>query len=231
VFEEGNEIVIEVAATTAGSHQGLQDFQAYNDASLARAILGVSDAVDPGKNGSQAAVGTRAGAAMDPRMVTDGMMIADGFQQTLFRQLIEMNPHRWPVPVSEVPTPIMRLRTADDEVRRDHSDLEAELSALGTPTDLRASDGPEPAAQSVDSTAMNGAQTQGALEIATAANTGAISRDQAVALLSVAFPTMSSAEAARIAGAGQPVEPPVPTPEAAPAVPATRKPRKRKDAQ
>lgn len=210
VFEKDNEIVVEVSAQSARSHEALRDYKKENTQAKARAILGVGDAVDAGANGSQAAVGTRVGAALDPRMVVDGLMVGDGFHLTTFRQIIEMNPHRWAalgVTPEQVPVPVMRLRTADDEVRRDHSDLEAELAAVGKPIDVRGSDGPLPDQSTegdLQKQALNGAQTASALEIATAANAGTISREQAISLLTVAFPSMSPSDANQIAGSGPP---------------------------
>ena len=129
VIELPNELIVEAAAAAAGSHEAYRDYMTYRDAEITKAWLGASDIVDPGKHGSQSAVDTRASITTDPRMVTDGEALAASLQRTLFKQLIALNPGKFGCPVEQVPIPSMKLKTADDEVHRDPTDLAAEQQA------------------------------------------------------------------------------------------------------
>lgn len=126
VVEEGVTIEAQAAAAATKSWEGYQAYLTRRDAQLAKAWLGASDIVSPGEHGSQAAVDTRASVALDPRMVTDGDAFAASMERALFKSLIALNPHKWGCPVEHVPVPVMRLKTADDEVHRDQSDLAQE---------------------------------------------------------------------------------------------------------
>lgn len=115
---EGHEITLIDSATKSGD--GYQAYLTYRKNEQTKAWLGTSDAVDPGANGSRAAVDSRTGAMMDPRMVSDGQDLAETLQSTLFTQLIALNLHKFGVgDASQVPVPMMRFRTADDEVKVD----------------------------------------------------------------------------------------------------------------
>jgi len=131
VIEEGGELVVLPTAAAASSWESYQAYMGYTDGSLTKAWLGATDLVDPGKVGSQAAVGVRAGITVDPRMVTDGSNFAASMRATLFKQLIVANAHKFTVRPDQIPIPEMRMRTADDEVKRDHSDFQAETDASG----------------------------------------------------------------------------------------------------
>lgn len=119
VIEEGDKIVIEQAGTQAKGDDSFDKYQQFVQRSLAKAWLGASDIVDPGANGSQAAVTTRTSATTDPRMVTDGVRLANTLKRTLFKQLLLRNAHKFQWPIGMIPLPEMKLKTADDEVKTD----------------------------------------------------------------------------------------------------------------
>lgn len=130
VIEEGNDIVVEAAAQAAASTKH-EDYMRFANEGLAKAWLGSSDLVEPGANGSQAAVSTRAGATTDPRMVTDGKLFATSMRMSIIRQLVSFNAHRIAPGMSEdkIPLPIMRMKTAHDEVRPDLGGAAGDLAA------------------------------------------------------------------------------------------------------
>ncbi len=147
VIEEGTEIVVEAAAQAAASTKH-EDYMRFSNEGLAKAWLGSSDMVEPGANGSQAAVSTRAGATADPRMVTDGRMLCTSIRGSLFKQLIRFNTHRFGgVSEDKIPVPLMRLKTAHDEVRPDLGGAAADMQATvqGRPGDAPAPDASKPA--------------------------------------------------------------------------------------
>ena len=92
------------------------------NAALAKLFLGSSDVVDPGENGSKAAVGVRAGATMDPKMVDDGLMFAGTVQRDVLYWFCAMNRHKFGGRMPPVPT--YEAVTASDEVQTDLQDLQ-----------------------------------------------------------------------------------------------------------
>lgn len=225
VVEAGGKLVIEASAQAARSHEGLKDFMQYTDESLTRAWLGASDFTGTGAHGSQAAVNARVSLAADPRMVSDGISLSRGFSATLFKQLIMMNPHKWAgYDARDVPVPYMRLRTADDEIKRDYTDLAAEEQAAGAKAAQpqagaaaampNNSDGPQPAGGAgvdVAKQALNGAQVSALIDIASRVQLRQLGKGSAIALVMVAVPSLSADEAARIVGEpGQAAPPPKP---------------------
>lgn len=224
VFEEGNEVVVDVSAQSANSHEALQQYLADNKAELEISMLGASETVTQGANGSQASNTTRVGTALDPRMVSDGAMVSDGFQLTTFSQYINLNPHVWLLDGSYVdpalvPVPIMRARTADDEIRRDHSDLEAEIAAIGSPAPItvQSSDGPLP--NTPAAAAMDSGQVKTLMEIATSVRAGDITPEQGKAMVAVAYPSIDPARAAEIVGMPDMKTTPAASPAASPQSP------------
>lgn len=128
VFEQGVEVEVN-ASGTQGSNDVHDKYMRAKREEISMAVLGVADAVEPGAHGSQAAISTRAGVAMDPRMVSDGDAFADTLRPSFFAQSIAMNDCRrlFGVGVDQVPVPTYRLKTADDEVVRDQSDKAEEV--------------------------------------------------------------------------------------------------------
>jgi hypothetical protein len=120
VLEDGATIVVEAAAQAAASKKH-EEFMRFANEGLAKAWLGAGDAVDPGVNGARGAVETRMSTATDPRMVTDGKLFATSMRMSLIRQLINFNAHHIArsVSVDKIPLPLMRMKTAHDEVRPD----------------------------------------------------------------------------------------------------------------
>ncbi len=236
VIEEGGELIVEATASATSSWQAYGDYMAYTDASLTKAWLGAADLVDPGKVGSQAAVTTRAGITVDPRMVTDGSNFAASLNATLFKQLIAMNVHKIGVPLEQIPIPEMRMRTADDEVRRDHSDYDQEKKLIpevgvskepGAPPALSpavapasgSSDTPAPASGvDVQKQALNGAQVTSLVDIITKVAAGELPRASALELITVAFPVTREQADAILGEVGKTFTPAPPV-EAVPAQP------------
>jgi len=128
VIEEGGEIVFEAAASISGTPMH-ELYLKTALGSMAKLWLGASDITDPGANGSNAAVNTRAGVTADPRMVAYGDRLGETTSDQLFRQALEMNRHlfggRMP------PVPSYEANTASDEVQTDKQDL-AEQSGVST---------------------------------------------------------------------------------------------------
>lgn len=87
---------------------------------LSKLILGASDIVDPGANGSQAAVGVRAGVATDPRMVVDGTAWSGTIESQYFKWMLALNTHKFGGVMPPVPT--YEAKTAGDEVTVDQQD-------------------------------------------------------------------------------------------------------------
>jgi phage gp29-like protein len=120
VIEAG--ITIMNMAGMSGQTESLHgSFMDRYQARLARLILGSSDAADPGKNGSNAAVATRVGATADPRMVVDGVGIGEAWASQVFGWMLEFNRHRFGGKL--LPTPQFVALTAADEVKTDIQDL------------------------------------------------------------------------------------------------------------
>lgn len=128
VFEYGVNVNVDSTASQ-GSNDVHDKYMRAKREEISMAVLGIADAVEPGAHGSQAAVSTRAGAAMDPRMVSDGDAFADTLRGTFFKQSIALNDsvRLFGVPFAEVPLPYYRLKTADDEVVVDQADKQEEL--------------------------------------------------------------------------------------------------------
>lgn len=120
VLEDGATIVVEAAAQAAASKKH-EEFMRFANEGLAKAWLGAGDAVDPGVNGARGAVETRMSATTDPRMVTDGKLFATSMRMSIIKQLISFNAHHIVrgVSVDKIPLPLMRMKTAHDEVRPD----------------------------------------------------------------------------------------------------------------
>lgn len=135
VLEEGTEVVVDSSASGSSTTQH-ETFMKFNRDALTKAWLGISDAVDPGANGSNAAVATRAGAAMDPRMVADGRNLCCTLEQTLIAYLLRYNVHKFPQvgeDFTRIPIPRMRMKTAHDEVKPDAGEVMREQPA-GAPS-------------------------------------------------------------------------------------------------
>lgn len=136
VIESPDELLQLEAATQ--SFEGYENYMAKSDAWLAKAILGVSDAAEPGENGARGAVETRVGMATDPRMVTDGKNLSCAWEEGALRQMIAMNAHKFTCPVEQIPVPELVMQTADDEVETDQTDLAAEQAAAQAAADSQA---------------------------------------------------------------------------------------------
>lgn len=118
VLEEGSTIVIDAMDAATSSETAHAQYISYIERVHTKAVLGTSDAADPGQNGSQAAVGARTGATMDPRMVADGMSLCDSLHDQLFYWDCYYNRHLFDggnVP----PVPRMQFKTASDEQKTD----------------------------------------------------------------------------------------------------------------
>lgn len=123
---EGHEIDHIDMSSGRSAESYAADLKRRND-EMTKVWLGASDAVEPGSNGARAAVETRIGATMDPKMKADGASLADTLRVTLFKQLIAMNLHKFGgADIDEIPLPEMRFKTADDEVKTDQSDRSQE---------------------------------------------------------------------------------------------------------
>lgn len=128
ILEEGNTIEVVDMKSKEGSDVH-DSFLARQLERITRVWLGTSDANSPGLHGSQAAVSERLGAFTDPRMVVMGDMLASTIQRDIFKSSIELNTHVFGLPASKaslIPTPVMRFKTADDEVKTDLGDKAAE---------------------------------------------------------------------------------------------------------
>lgn len=137
VIEQGGELKVDATASQTKDQNHL-DYMTESAAMLTKAWLGISDAVDPGKSGSQAAVTTRTSAAMDPRMVADGRALSSTLRRTLFRRLVHENAHEFACPVSRIPIPEMTFKTANDEVIKDQGQAQTEISNESQDPQLKA---------------------------------------------------------------------------------------------
>lgn len=114
VVEQEGSIKIVSDAQSAKSWEAYQNYMEYTDRALSRAWLGTSDLTDPGLHGARAATETRVGATTDPRMVWDGLSLANSLQQCTFKQIILANPQMWDVPTDTVPVPIIQLKSISE---------------------------------------------------------------------------------------------------------------------
>ena len=225
---EGHEITLVDSATKSGD--GYQSYLTFVKNEQTKAWLGTSDAVDPGANGSRAAVDSRTGAMMDPRMVSDGQDLAETLQSTLFTQLIALNLHKFGVgDVSQVPVPLMRFRTADDEVKVDAGaraqesvdvreqagDDAAPVPVAATPAKQEPAAEPvaaAPVAANVQATALNGAQVTSLIDLVAKVAANVLPRASAVEIAQMAF-QIDAATAERVIGeAGRGFTPATPEP-------------------
>lgn len=242
VVNDNVEILALEAAAATRSWEAYTDYLEQSERRMTISYLGASDAVAPGANGSQAAVSTRVGASMDPRMVDDGASFCATVQAQIFRWYLYWNCHLLGVrfdQVDTIPLPEMRLKTADDEVKRDHSDRAQEISDEGgivepgqepvaaplVGTGGGDTSGPvvAPEGAPVQALALNGAQVTSLQEIVQAAARGELPRDSAMELIQIAFPTVTPERADKLLGSiGRGFEP---TPEPAPFNPFGGKPK------
>jgi len=236
VIKDGDELVIQ---ETSVSTSGTSMHSVYLDRAdrlFARLFLGASDAVDPGENGSNGAVNTRAGATMDPRMVTDGLGISSTMQRSAFKWGLQFNLHKFGGKCPPIPT--IEAKTASDEVKTDVQDLAAqggrmpEVSSggdLGKSLDENApivSEGDDAQSSAavtsapVDvpklaDTAMNGAQISSLVDVLKTAASGDLPRDTVVALIKRGF-NMDTATVEEIMGTiGKGWQPPSTEPSSA----------------
>lgn len=129
VFEQGGEIVFEAAASAAKGDEAHDRYVKAAQASMTSLWLGTSDATGPGVNGTQGAVTARISAAMDPRMVSDGNKFASMWRRTYMTRVLIENAHKFGPSIGQVPVPELKLKTADDEAKRDPSGLQDEQQA------------------------------------------------------------------------------------------------------
>lgn len=130
VLEDGSNIVIDSMDAATSSDTAHAQYIGYIERVHTKLVLGTSDAADPGQNGSQAAVGARTGATMDPRMVADGLSLCDTLHDQLFYWICYFNRHLFEggnVP----PVPRMQFKTASDEAKTDVQDLAEQNMADG----------------------------------------------------------------------------------------------------
>lgn len=140
VVEGGTKLHVESGGAQSGSADIHQRYYEVRERNLTKAYLGTSDAVDPAKQGSNDGAATRMGAVTDPRMVSDGLSIADSLHRSTFRWLLQLNTHKFGGHMPPVPT--MAFKTATDEVKTDQQDLAEQNRADGRVTEI--STPPEP---------------------------------------------------------------------------------------
>jgi hypothetical protein len=213
VFEEmgsTSPVTVEAAASIAGSSQH-ESYLNKAEAGLAKLWLGASDAVDPGAHGSQAAVGSRATIAVDPRMVADAKNLWATWRRSYVRNLISLNTHKFGVSEDQIPLPMVTAKVNDDKVGDDTStegqggpaaakservpEVGGEIDIAGIVSGRvqpQASSAPSitPQAQpaeDVQKTALNGAQVSSLLEVITSVVNGQVPRESAVAIIQAAF--------------------------------------------
>ncbi len=226
IMEAGTELVVEASAAASKNYEAFRAFADATKADIVTAWLGFSDAVDPGKHGSQSAVGTRTGFAGDPRMVSDGLSVGSVIRHQLFRPFIELNTHKLGIGASEVgrvPLPEFRLKTAADEESVDIEDLEDERREEGVratvqvPGEVGRAAAPEPTPSPEPAepakTAMQGGQVDSLKGIVRDAHEHKIPRESAIALITAAYPSIDAATADRIVGV-IPEKAPAPIPQA-----------------
>ena len=152
VFDDNVSIEnLEAVATSDDSyHQYLADKREL----YALSWHGASDVAVQGSAGSNAAVEARISTNTDPRMVARGEALCETLRLTLFRALCEYNLHMFPegTQIEDIPLPVMRLKTADDEVQRDDTQRAQEIqdddaAAGGAQAKPTAEPAPDPKAQ------------------------------------------------------------------------------------
>jgi len=219
VMEAGSELKVVPGSSITGTP--LHDlFLDKMNATYGKLWLGASDITDPGANGSNAAVNTRAGVTADPRMVAYGIEFGETVSDQLFKQALEMNRHLFGGRMAPVPT--YEADTASDEVQVDKQDLAEQgggsinvSGALddtldtGTPDPLSAGDSAsvdggtsQPVAAGLDKaadTALNGAQVTSMVDIIKTVTANQMPRDSAKAIIKRAF-NMDDAAADEILG-------------------------------
>lgn len=215
VIEQGGEIVFESSgAAVSGEKNPHETYMRFRNDAMTKAWLGIADAVEPGAHGSQAAVSTRAGAAMDPRMVSDGQNLSDTLHASMFWWLLANNRHLFDGRM--LPVPHLRFKTAGDEVTPDKADQVAEIqeearadgeveptTPIGdqAPAREQPAAGPSPDGQKPDQppavdapvekvqeAALNGAQVTSLVDILTKVANGELPRESGVELITAAFP-------------------------------------------
>lgn len=201
VYEEDVEIIIDAAGAASRAYENHDQFMAFARGYVTEQILGTSDATSPGDVGSNAAVNTRMGAFTDPLMIVDGAALAETIRRDLFHWIAYFNRHLFGGKIPALPE--MSFDTADDEVRVDEGDREAEGGApraqVQVPGQAVIEATPEPATptdQPVADAAFNGAQISSALDIVTKVAARELLRSQAIAMLPIFFPTITPDAAA-----------------------------------
>lgn len=203
VVEKGGMIHFEWRPGASGGDTAHSVYLDRANGSLAKLFHGASDTVDPGDNGSKAAVGVRAGATMDPKMIDDGLCLSSTLQRDVLFWLLAMNRHKFGGVMPPVPS--IEAVTASDEVQTDTQDLAeqtsgrpAEISSGGDlgktlgdgepavtqPADTAA---PAPNAPKLADTALNGAQITSLIDVLKTAAAGELPRDSVVAIIRRGF--------------------------------------------
>lgn len=210
VIESGDIKALENSMSTSPEtmHSGYLDRQ---ERKMAMLWLGASDITSPGDSGSRSAVETRAGATMDPRMVTDGTLFGGTVASSLFKWGLTFNRHRFGGSVPPIPS--FAFKTAGDEVEVDRDDLAMEkrgdvesgdaIVVRGPETDDTA---PQPETQpsglpvgieKAADEALNGAQIKSMVDIVVAVASGQLPRGSAVQIIKRAF-NMDDAQADKL---------------------------------
>jgi hypothetical protein len=221
-------VTVVTGGSSTNSDESFQRYEDFAIRSLNKVWLGTSDATDAGPNGSYGAVNTRASVTMDPRMKMDGMRLSSTERRTIARRMIFENPHKFGAPITTVPVPMIMLKTADDEVRVDAGDKAREQRAEGQrPYEVRGSiDDKAPVAPANDNAphiapavasapaapveaaagvdvqkqALNGAQLTSLADLVARAADGKLPRASALKMITIAFPTVSAADADELLG-------------------------------
>lgn len=188
VMEQGVDLVVEASAQAAAGYNAYRTFADGMAKEIDRAWHGISDATEPGTHGSQSAVETRTGLAMDPRMVSDGIELGETITRQLFRAFIALNRHHFfGLEPGIVPLPEHRFRTAADEAEVDAEDLRQERRDAGEQA--------QPAEQPMDRE-----QASAVLEIVKEATAGGITREAGIALARSIAPQLTEKRAAEMFG-------------------------------
>lgn len=93
--------LLETAAKDAGTWKQLTD---NLNREINKAILGSTDATEPGKNGAYGAVESRRGTTIEPRLARDERALSESWRRQFFTPLLSFNRHLFGGVMPPVPT-------------------------------------------------------------------------------------------------------------------------------
>lgn len=128
--------LLETAAKDAGTWKQLTD---NLNREINKAVLGSTDATEPGKNGAYGAVESRRGTTIEPRLARDERALSESWRRQFFHPLVSYNRHLFGGLMAPVPTVRFTIAAKRREISKNAID-----AGVVRYDELRAAEGLEP---------------------------------------------------------------------------------------